>query len=104
MNTVAMQGGLLQTGNGQSVTFKGRGMLSLETITVNHMYLVYKKRSTVFSPMLTISIPRINIKAIEHTKTLTGTLLKITTLSNNNILSKKFSKRDISRIRKLLKK
>ena len=102
MNTTGMNGILLQSGPGKTFTFKGKGLFSTEVISVNGQYLTYKKRSSVFAPLLTISIPRINIKHVNYLKTLTGTILKITTLSNNNILTTSFTRSDVAKIRDLL--
>jgi hypothetical protein len=83
-------------------SFKGRDWWSLETITVDNDYIIYKKRSSLFAPMFTITVPKLSIRNIEFTETLSGTLLKITTLSNNNIFSRNFTKADIKRIKSLL--
>jgi hypothetical protein len=102
MNAMAINGVLPQAGSGKTFTFKGKGLFSTEIISVNGHYLTYKKRSSVFAPLLTISIPRINIKHINYSKTLTGAILKITTLSNNNILTGNFSRANVAKIRNLL--
>lgn len=83
-------------------TFKGRGWWSLETILVDNDYIIYKKRSSLFAPMFTITVPRFSVRNVELAETVTGALLKITTLSNNNIFSRNFAKDDIKRIQSLL--
>jgi hypothetical protein len=86
----------------KSETFKGRDWWSPETITIDNDHLVYKKRASLFDPMFTIIVPRLSIQNIEFTETLSGTLLKITTLSNNNIFSRNFAKAHILKIKSLL--
>jgi hypothetical protein len=87
-----------------SETFRGKGWWSLETISVDNNYVTYKKRSSLFAPMFTITVPRLSIRNVELTETITGTLLRITTLSNNNIFSRNFAKGDMKRIKALLRK
>jgi hypothetical protein len=84
--------------------FRGRGWWSLETISVDRHYLTYKKRSSLFAPMFTITVPRLSIRNVDITETMAGTLLRITTLSNNNIFSRNFGKSDINKIKAILQK
>jgi len=104
MGTLAQHTTINKTLNGKAVSFRGRGWWSLETITIDNEYIVYKKRSAIFAPMFTFTIPRQSVKNIEYIDSLSGSLLKITTLSNNNIISKSFSKTSIKRIKELLHK
>lgn len=90
--------------NGKAESFRARGWLSLETISIDKDYLIYKKRSTVLAPMFTLTIPRQSIKTVEYLDTLSGALLKITTFSNNNIISKSFTKSSVKRIKELLRR
>ena len=84
--------------------FRGKALWARETLTVDMKYLVYKKRASLFAPLLTVTVPKLSIRSIDVRKTLSGFLLHITTFSNNNILSRNFSKRDINKIKNLIGK
>jgi hypothetical protein len=84
--------------------FRGKGWWSLETISVDRHYLTYKKRSSLFAPMFTITVPRRSIRNVDISETLAGKLLRITTLSNNNIFSRNFGESDMNRIKAILQK
>lgn len=90
--------------NSKALSFRGCGWWWLETITIDNEYLVYRKRSAIFAPMFTFTIPRQSVKNVEYIDSLSGSILKITTLSNNNIISNSFSKTSIKRIKELLRK
>jgi len=81
--------------------FRGRFWHAPETIRIDNQYVVYKKRASFFSPLYSITVPKLSISSIDFATTLTGVLLKITTFSNNNILSRSFSKKDVLKIKKL---
>jgi hypothetical protein len=104
MGLLAENTELVQGITDQAETFRGKGWWSLETISVDRHYLTYKKRSSLFAPMFTITVPRLSIRNVDITETLAGTLLRITTLSNNNIFSRNFGKSDINKIKAILQK
>jgi hypothetical protein len=88
----------------ESKIFKAKGWFSLESIIIDDRYITYRKRARIFAPMITMSIPRMNIRTVEFSRTLDGYILRIRTISNNNIFSRGFSKRDITKIKHLLQK
>jgi hypothetical protein len=84
--------------------FRGKALWARETLIVDKKYLVYKKRASLFAPLFTVTVPKFSIRSIDVRKTLSGFLLHIATFSNNNILSRNFSKRDIIKIKNLIGK
>ncbi len=84
--------------------FRGKALWVRETLTVDKHYVVYKKRASLFSPLFSVTVPKLSIRSIDIKKILGGFLLQITTFSNNNILSGNFSKRDINKFKNLIGK
>ncbi|HHN47728.1 MAG TPA: hypothetical protein ENN08_02135 [Bacteroidales bacterium] len=84
--------------------FRGKALWARETLTVDKDYVVYKKRSSLFSPLFSVTVPKLSISSIDIKKTLSGFSLQITTFSNNNIFSGNFSKRNINKFKSLVGK